>query len=268
MIHLLHLEVSRLLWQRRWWLCLPLFGCTAFIACQQVYADSLNFNVQVNMWDAILMSFNNPYYFRLGFLFLFAFLVSDVFLKDIQSNYHVLVLSRRSSRVEWWCSKLLAVALTAVVYIGYGLLITLAVGAIHLPVSWGFSEHAQGIHEVAKFYGNMSAEQNPIGHALRLWGYSALGMFVFSLLPITVSLVTRKWILPLSVAGAFLMLSSVVMRGYGKAKFDLTYHMMYYLHFPFYDFPYFSFAVSFLYLMAFALITCFIGWRVVRKVDL
>jgi hypothetical protein len=74
--------------------------------------------------------------------------------------------------------------------------------------------------------------------------------------------------IPLSVGALFLLFSTIVMRGYGRAKFDITYHMLYYLHFPFHDFPYFSFLSSFLYFARFALVFCFLGVMVLRKTDL
>jgi hypothetical protein len=98
-------------------------------------------------------------------------LVSDVIVRDIQSQYHVMVLSRQSSRVKWWLSKILAVGVIAFLYVGAGILFTLLTAAVHLPVEFVFSEHAQGLNEVVKFYGNMPADGNPFEFMLQLWSY-------------------------------------------------------------------------------------------------
>ena len=92
-----------------------------------------------NFWDGSLILPTSKYALVFGFILGFVLVTGDLYVRDRQDGTATLTLLRSRSRTGWWTSKVLSLALPALLYSTLAYLFASVGSALRLPVALGSS---------------------------------------------------------------------------------------------------------------------------------
>jgi len=114
---LIRMELARLLLSRRWFAAVAMWGIVGKLAADEVRSHV--FNTAIGGWsvfDAHAALVNNMFF--VGFLLLttFVMIACDSLARDRETRFAHVVVARAGNRWRWWVSKVVPMALAAVVF--------------------------------------------------------------------------------------------------------------------------------------------------------
>ena len=240
---LIRFEAVRVLLDRRWVLAAMVWVTVAVLAAGDV--TSHTWNAGIDSWSALdvhAASQNSMLY--VGFLLLAAFSIvcADALVRDRDSGYARLVLSRAVTRRSWWLAHVGVIVAGAVVF-NLGFLITcVAVGAVRGGgVGWEASPLATGMYGqggdvlVEPLFTSVSPTANMLGRELLLALYLSLAFgAVGCLLAALTVRFPRTWLPAVLVLGTAITdwVVNWFVRGDWYLRISPTYRLMEAAHSP------------------------------------
>ncbi|NOK59776.1 MAG: hypothetical protein GFH27_549285n300 [Chloroflexi bacterium AL-W] len=102
----------------RWLLVPGVFTIAGFLCADDVSFDyTQQVERSVNTWDVIPVMLSNPFYLAWVFVLGFTLLVGDTLQQERNDGMLALIISRSSSRILWWNSKCISIAILSLCYI-------------------------------------------------------------------------------------------------------------------------------------------------------
>lgn len=209
----LHIELRRLLSPYRVGLFTLLVLPVAYVLADNLRTRATNGRFAINGWDVPMELLNNLSVFAIVFLPVLTAVVGDAAIRDRQTGYAALTVSRTpgrwGGRERWWRAKVMAVVLGAAAYVVIGVLLAAIVGlATTGSVPLWLSEYGSATSnplglpvQALKGYGPPPLAPHAIAGLAVITSYAALaaGAFVAAVMGIA-SFVGRPWVpLPLTL---------------------------------------------------------------------
>jgi len=266
LLRLCYFETLRILLRKRWLLIIPIVAVLAYASADFLNVGHFNYHIAFNVWDGMFFGLGNGKMFFFILAPLFVFFAGDIFIRDYHSDYLLFTTSRTSSKVLLWGAKVCAIFLVAFVYTVVIVLIFSLVNLFTFHYSSAFGEFVTSTNHFMQMLRagyNTPHTSSPFLFFVYYTLYTTVGMFIYALIPVTVSLFLTNFFSPLLIAYA-VSLSSFYFP-FQFAKWDLGANIYYFIHLL--GIPFFSTPISILCLLITGTLLFVIGALYIKRKD-
>lgn len=268
-------EIAKFIFSPRRWLPISLAAIfLGWVNTGQIAAIAINQQVNVNLWDAYLVSINNLIDLNFVLLLAIVFAGSDIVTNDYLTNYHWLVLTRSRSRFIWWSAKLAMVFLVALSALIATLFSTFLWGLIQgIPFSFTPSSFAMGKFDGPPYFPVLAPDTSVLQLVVGMTLLAAFGLGAIVSGFVFLSLFLAK---PFAITGLafFWALLDYTLAGhvfFWQRYLSPAMKMMLMAHWPREDIflPYLlpPLWTSIAFFVVIISAVCFLGWQRIREAD-
>jgi hypothetical protein len=259
-MRLLLFESINLVYQRRWLVIFPVLTVITLFAIDSVSCRAENLHMVVNIWDGPCAVFFNTNYFIFAIILMFVVIVSSSLIRDLSNSYQLVVFTR-AKRLSWLNAKIGAIFFAALIYVLIGVLVILIVSAFFFPWGSSFSQFAIRPGLGQQYYYYLSSTSHPVTFFGAMCLYTAFAFTVFMLIPLVLSLITKRNQIIIIIPLALLVLSrlGVAFLPLSYLQYDLVTRLSFIIHYvPMPTVP-FTLSSSLLYLGCLGIVGWLIG---------
>lgn len=261
-------EIVRLICQKRWLVTIPVFFLITWLEIDFLHVFyEVNYKMKLNVWDGVFGTLYDSFYFRFVVIMLFVFFVTDTILKDMDTCWLQLSMTRCQNPLQWWKAKVVSIFASSLLYMLIGTGVLVFTSSVLLPFEMKFSDltltASKDIYMSSIL--DVPTGVSPVEFLIQYMLYTVFSIGVFSMIPVTFSLFVRNK-LPILFTLCWLLASHFFFDVYMMYhEIDIIPRLMYGVHFS--NTGSLSLSISLIYLTFVGIAMYFIGAHATKHMD-